>query len=129
MRARAARARRLSPIRPTFGLTIPLMAVPLEPLGFFLTREAPAFLGVVPSRRLLDLHRAVHRAIEPVVVGIWPYYLPDALLPHCTLAMGVTDKAKVTEILDRFQTPIPALVSGAHLVEVPGARTTTPLTA
>lgn len=96
------------------------MPLPLAPLGFFLTDEAPAFLGVVPSSRLLALHRAVHQVVAPLVDDIWPYYRPDALLPHCTLAMGVTDKAKALNIVARFATPIPAIASGAHLVEVPG---------
>ena len=96
------------------------MPLPLEPLGFFLTDEAPVFLGVVPSSRLLTLHHTVHRILEPLVDHIWPYYRPDALLPHCTLATGVTDKAKALDIVARFRTPIPALACGAHLVEIPG---------
>lgn len=100
----------------------------LAPLGFFLTDEAPVFLGVVPSSRLLALHHAVHRAIEPLVHGIWPHYRPDALVPHCTLAVGVADKARTVEIVQRFPVPIPASVSGAFLVETPGGLASTRLT-
>jgi hypothetical protein len=100
----------------------------LEPLGFFLTDEAPAFLGVVPSAPLLTLHHAVHRAIEPLADSVWQHYRPDALVPHCTLAVGVTDRARVLEIVTRFSTPISAFVSDAHLVEIPGGHTSTRLT-
>ncbi|HEX5995006.1 MAG TPA: metalloregulator ArsR/SmtB family transcription factor [Jiangellales bacterium] len=92
----------------------------LEPLGVLPHPEAPAFLGVVPSSQLLALHHAVHDAIQPVVKGIWHHYRPNALLPHCTLAVGVTDKARTMQIVARFSTPIPALVASAHLVEMPG---------
>lgn len=96
------------------------LALPLESLGFFLTEEAPAFLGVVPSARFLELHKMIHEAIEPIVNGIAPYYHPDALLPHCTLAVGVTDKARVIETVSRFQMPIAAVAGSAQLVEIPG---------
>jgi hypothetical protein len=115
-------------VRPVLAPSVGL-ALPLEPLGFFLTGEAPAFLGVVPSARLLALHRTVHEAIEPLVDAIWPYYRPDALLPHCTLAVGVTDRARVVDIVTRFPIPIPARVSSAHLVEIPGGHPSIQLTA
>src|SRR6187431_1948088 len=51
----------------------------LASLGFFLTQEAVAFLGVVPTARLLKLHRQVAEAIAPVTIGFPPYYLPDAM--------------------------------------------------
>jgi 2'-5' RNA ligase len=95
------------------------MPLSLALLGFFLTDEAPVFLGVVPSSRLLTLHHAVHQRIEPLVDSIWPYYRPDALVPHCTLAMGVADKAKALQIVARFPLPIHAVVSGARLVQLP----------
>jgi len=107
----------------TVGLPLPLAA-----LGFFLTEEAPAFLGVIPSSRFLSVHRAVHDAIKPVVDGIWPYYRPDALLPHCTLAVGVTDKARVIDVVSQFTLPIDALAASAQLVEISGGHKRTSLT-
>jgi 2'-5' RNA ligase len=114
-------------LRPVLEHSVGL-PLPLEPLGFFLTKEAPAFLGVVPSARLLALHQAVHRTIEPLVETVWPHYHPDALVPHCTLAMGVTNKAKLTQIMEATTTPIQAHATTAHLVQIPGAQSTTPLT-
>jgi len=120
-------ARVAAALRPLLNAAIGL-ELPLSPLGFFLTDEAPAFLGVIPSARLLGLHHAVDQAIEPLVDDIWPYYRPDALLPHCTLAMAVTDKATTIRTVSGFRTPVPARVAGAHLVEIPGGHTSTPLT-
>ena len=95
------------------------LPLPLAPLGFFLTPEAPAFLGVIPSHDLLNLHRDVDAAIEPAVKRRWDYYRPDALLPHCTLAMGVTDKATVIDVVSKFSLPIPAVATGLHVIEIP----------
>jgi hypothetical protein len=114
-------------LRPILTTSVGL-SLPLAPLGFFLTDEAPIFLGVVPSSQLLTLHHAVHKAIEPLVDTVWPYYRPDALLPHCTLAVGVTGKARAVDVVARFPTPIPARASGAHLVEIPGGHNSIPLT-
>jgi hypothetical protein len=113
-----APARVAEGLRPVLAGAVGL-ALPLAPVGSFLTEEGVVFLGVVPSARLLDLHRAVHRVLEPLVDGVWPYYRPDALLPHCTLATRVTDIAAVIEVVSRFPTPISASASGAHLVETP----------
>jgi hypothetical protein len=112
-------ARVVEALRPVLAGSAGL-PLPLAPVGSFLTDEAVVFLGVVPSARLLGLHRAVHRVLEPLVDTVWPYYRPDALLPHCTLATRVTDPAAVIEIVSRFPTPISAYASGAHLVETPG---------
>lgn len=114
-------------LRPVLAPAVGL-PMTLTPLGFFLTEEAPAFLGVLPSSRFLVLHHAVHRAMEPLVDTVWPYYQPDSLLPHCTLVSGVKDKARVAEIVARFPLPIPAFVHSAHLVELPGGHHSTPLT-
>lgn len=112
-------ARILRPIlRGCVGLPLPLVS-----LGFFPPAAlVPVFLGVAPSARLLELHADVDQAIESIVDRIWPYYRPDALTPHCTLAKDVAEKAKALEIAARFALPIEARVGSAHLVEIPGGR-------
>jgi 2'-5' RNA ligase len=99
----------------------------LESLGFFLTAESVMFLGVVPSARLLTLHHRVYETLDTVVGNVWPYYRPDALVPHCTLAVGVPDKARALEVVGGFALPIHARVAGAYLVEVPGGQRRTVL--
>lgn len=111
-------AKHLRPIlAETVGVSLPLAA-----LGFFLTDEAPMFLGVVPSPRLLELHHAVHEATEPLVDRIVRYYRPGALMPHCTLAMRVSDRARAHTIAARFPTPITAHAASAQIVEIPGGQ-------
>lgn len=106
----------LRPLIPAAG-RLPL---PLESLGFFLTEEAPAFLGVVPSARFLSLHKMIHRG-DRANRGRHRTLLPSGcLLPHCTLAVGITDKARVIETVSRFQLPIAAVAGSVQLVEIPG---------
>jgi hypothetical protein len=109
-------------LRPILGGSIGL-PLPLVSLGCFPPAEAaPVFLGVAPSVSLLELHGEVDQAIDSVVDGVWPYYRPGALMPHCTLAMRVAEKAKALEIAAGFDLPIMARVGSAYLVEVPGGR-------
>jgi 2'-5' RNA ligase len=115
-------------LRPVLA-TAPGLPLTLASLGFFLTDEAPAFLGAVPSTRLLSLHRQVHETIATLVEGIWPYYRPDALLPHCTLTTGATDRATVIDVVAESSLPIAAVASAAYLVELPGGHTRTLLSA
>ncbi|WP_305783423.1 2'-5' RNA ligase family protein [Symbioplanes lichenis] len=98
------------------------LPLPLAPLGFFLTDEAVAFLGVVPSERLLGLHRAADRVLEPLVRGIGDYYRADVLLPHCTLAVGVADRERVARVVEGFGLPIAARAERAYVVEIPGGQ-------
>ena len=62
------------------------LSVVLSSLGFFMTAESVAFLGVTPTERLLRVQRAVAAEVLPIAVGYWNYYRPDAFVPHCTLA-------------------------------------------
>jgi hypothetical protein len=96
------------------------MPLVLAFLGFFMTEEAVAFLGVTPSKRLLEAHHDLFPSIAPLVARYWPFYEPDHLVPHCTLAMGVADKARVIEVLSSFELPVVAHVEAVHIVEIPG---------
>lgn len=91
----------------------------LSYLGFFPTPVAPAFLGVTPTAALSRVHRAVHGVVARFATWNGDYYVPDSLVPHCTLAMGVTDLAPVTEVLSAFPLPITGRLVEARLVELP----------
>lgn len=95
----------------------------LAALGFFLTVEAPAFLAVVPTVGLLQFHHDLMTQVLPAMRQPWPYYAPDALFPHCTLAMRVADRPLVIEIVEQFRLPIGATVSSVNLVEIGTGRT------
>ncbi|MCO8275116.1 2'-5' RNA ligase family protein [Actinoplanes sp. TRM 88003] len=124
----ADRSRITGALRP-LPATVGGLPLTLAGPGFFLTDEAPAVLAVVPTARLLQLHRQVHEALDPIVDGIWPCYRPDAMVPHCTLATGATDRTRVIDVVATYPMPIPALASAAYLVDLPGGRTRTSLTA
>jgi 2'-5' RNA ligase len=104
------------------GLTLPLAS-----LGFFATDEAVAFLGVTPSQRLLEAHRATAVPLRDVVDGFWPYYEPDALVPHCTLASFVSDLSTVADVCAGAQLPILASVTSVGVVRVPSGEVLTQL--
>jgi len=109
--------------RPLVGALARLLglALTLGSLGFFPGERAVAFLGVAPSRPLMEGHRSVLGALEPGTAGVWDHYRLDALVPHCTLAMAVRDPSAVAAAV-RPALPIVALVAGAALVEVPTGR-------
>ncbi|MBO0869225.1 MAG: 2'-5' RNA ligase family protein [Micromonosporaceae bacterium] len=114
-------------LRPVLATCVGL-PLPLAALGFFLTAEAVAFLGVAPSAGLIALHHQVYQAVDASAGDVWPYYRPGALVPHCTLGVGVADRARVIEVVERFAMPIHARATGAHLVQVPGGQRRTALT-
>jgi hypothetical protein len=87
----------------------------------FLTAEQAAFLGVVPSAGLLRIQRLAANVIAPVVGGCLPYYLPDARMPRCTLATGVTNAAALIGALGEGTLPTAAAVETAGLIEVQAA--------
>lgn len=105
------------PLSRVVGLPVTLTA-----LGFFLTERAPAYLAVAPTRRLLEVHDDVHRAIG--TTASWAYYRPGNWLPHCTLAMDVTCPTSVADALGRGVLPITATVGSAFLTALPSARPT-----
>ena len=86
----------------------------LTSLGFFLTQESVAFLGVVPTARLLDVHRRVKEAITSVTTGFRPYYMPDALMFHCTIASGVRHHARVVSAVATARLPMSATVEASE---------------
>lgn len=114
---RALLARLRGPLTDVVGLPLTLSS-----LGFFLTDKAPAYLSVAPTRRLLQVHEKVHRAIG-TAAGSWPYYRPGTWVPHCTLAMGATCQTAVAEALGRWTLPIRATVDSALVTELPPAAT------
>lgn len=93
------------------------LPVTMTALGFFLTKKSPAYLAVAPTRRLLELHEEVHRAIG--TADSWSYYQPGNWMPHCTLAMDVECQTTVADAVGPWALPIKAVVGSAFLSELP----------
>lgn len=62
----------------------------LGSVAVFPGRAGVVYLAVTPTRRLLRLHHALHTHLAAVGVESGRHYLPDAWVPHCTLAQGLT---------------------------------------
>lgn len=105
-------ARVATALEPCRGLTVELAS-----LGFFLTAESVAFLGVTPNAELLEAHKAVVGSLSGLVGGSSPYYRPGHLHFHCTLAVGVHDRSTVVEVVARHRLPIVATVKQASIVQ------------
>ncbi|HEX6340820.1 2'-5' RNA ligase family protein [Umezawaea sp.] len=86
-RARAA-------LREELGrLWLPGMA--LENLSSFATSENVLMLAAVVDAELLAVHSAVHDVLARKVKHPSAYHLPGHWVPHCTLAVGLTDEQMV----------------------------------
>lgn len=94
------------------------MSLSLASLGFFVGPESVAFLGVTPTERLLSIHRQAHGALRGLTTGSWRLYEPGMFVPHCTLAMGVEDTARVHAILSKVALPIAATAAEVHIVDI-----------
>ena len=72
-----------------------LPGLPLENLSSFATSENVLMLAAVVDGELLAVHSAIHDVLARKVKNSSAYYLPGHWVPHCTLAVGVTDEQVV----------------------------------
>jgi 2'-5' RNA ligase len=66
------------------------LALRLGSVAVFPGRQGVLYLSVVPTMRLLSLHREIHARLLGAGVESLRHYLPDVWVPHCTLAQGLT---------------------------------------
>jgi 2'-5' RNA ligase len=84
-----------------------------------------AFLGVTPTRSLVDLHEGLHRRLSTLQEGtIWDLYRPGGWVPHCTLAMDLDDSemSRLLSLVRIVDLPIRADVVEVGLVEIPSGQ-------
>jgi len=74
------------------------VALRLGSVAVFPGRAGVVYLAVTPTRRLLRLHHALHTHLAAVGVESGRHYLPDAWVPHCTLAQGLTHEQVATAV-------------------------------
>jgi 2'-5' RNA ligase len=75
----------VEPLRSATDLSLRLGSVAVFP-----GRQGVLYLSVVPTLRLLRLHREVHASLVGAGVESGRHYLPDTWVPHCTLAQGLS---------------------------------------
>jgi 2'-5' RNA ligase len=83
----------VKPLRTANDLSLRLSSVAVFP-----GRVGVLYLSVVPTLRLLTLHRAIHAQLLGVGVESGRHYLPDVWVPHCTLAQGLTVEELTTAV-------------------------------
>lgn len=96
--------------------------IALTHLGIF--ASGAIFLGVNASAALVEVHRRVTTAIQPIAQGGDSYHLPGAWVPHCTLAFGVAavDLGPAAMACLPHQRPVHASITSIGLVEVGAAK-------
>ncbi len=109
----ATARRALAPLADATDLVLRLGSVSVFP-----GRAGVVYLGVTPTFRLLRLHREVHAHLAGAGVETWRHYLPDAWVPHCTLAQGLPDDQVTTAVraVKRLR-PIEASVASVGIVD------------
>ncbi len=60
-------------------------------IGYFCSKENAIFLSPKIHPELLDLHKKYHNEFKRFIKSEWEYYLPENWVPHCTVALDLTD--------------------------------------
>lgn len=109
------------PLREAADLTLRLGSVAVFP-----GRAGVLYLSVVPTLRLLRLHREIHARLVQRGVEPGRHHLPDVWVPHCTLAQGLTREQVTTAIgaVQRLR-PIDADIVRVGLVDTVTGHVTT----
>jgi hypothetical protein len=91
----------------------------LSSLGALTSEEGVLLLGVTVTPRLLELHAAFHDLVRPYADNPWAYYGVDAWMPHCTAALGLSEReqGEGMSLLRRAALPIPAGVHEIGIVD------------
>jgi 2'-5' RNA ligase len=95
------------------------IAVRLSHLGYFAAPQTVLFLGVAPTEELLRLHNACWACVDRLATAPWRLYSPGSWVPHCTLAMPVSDLSAALAACAGVELPIGVRAAATTLVEVP----------
>lgn len=100
------------------------VSVQLASIGVF-PGAGVLFLAPVVDRTLAEVHRAFHQAFAAADAACWPYYRPDAWVPHATLAMRMPTEATARALTLVAEITLPRLASldGLRLIEAFPVRT------
>ncbi|MCW2972424.1 MAG: uncharacterized protein JWN72_697 [Thermoleophilia bacterium] len=94
----AATEVRIAPATASLLEALPPIEVALGSLGCFADEGGVVFLAPLPSAELLNVHAATVAHAQASTIDVDPYYLPDAWVPHCTLAT-VVDAARMADVV------------------------------
>lgn len=68
-------------------------------LGLFNVQHPVLYIPLVRSRELSALHERLWEELSRFGAGVAEYYRPDMWVPHITLAHGVIDRGKLSELV------------------------------
>lgn len=68
---------------------------------------AAVYLAPEPTPALGEIHARCLARFAPLGSGAWAYYAPGAWVPHCTLAMDLTDAERATAQAIARRAPLP----------------------
>lgn len=71
-------------------------------LGFFTTPKPVIYLPIIKSRKLLEAHEVVWKALTRYGRNVSEIYKPDLWIPHITLAHSDLSRATLAGILDNL---------------------------
>ena len=82
-----ADAAAVSALTEAWAAGTPPFTIRFGSVGAFPGEEGVVFIAPVVTGELLALHARCHALLAEAGLESWPYYLPDAWVPHCTAAV------------------------------------------
>ena len=73
----------------SFAKKLTPVPVILSSVGVFAGDAGVVFFGAVVTDELLAAHAELHRRLDPLSRGAWPYYARREWVPHCTLTQDM----------------------------------------
>ncbi|MFA8435291.1 MAG: 2'-5' RNA ligase family protein [Marinifilaceae bacterium] len=76
-----------------FTSSQPKIELEVSSIGTFPTTEGVVFLAPKVTSELLDAHKKLHEALQAssLYKKHWDYYQPEHWIPHCTMAINVSE--------------------------------------
>jgi len=104
-----------------FTLACEPFTLTLSSFGFFIAEECALYLGVTPTKHLIDLHERFHDAFCRYAEQVNPHFSPENWVPHCSLAVKM-EASLVTpgvEIIRSMPLPINSVAKEMAIIEAP----------
>jgi len=104
----------------SFAESISPFELNLSNIGLFPSSEGVIFLGVTPTRRLLDVNYDFHQFFGKYAKSERQHYHVGKWVPHCTLAFGLPDGivSEAIEVCRRMPLPIHSRLEEIGVAEV-----------
>jgi 2'-5' RNA ligase len=93
------------------------IAVTFDAVGSF--PGSAIYLRPVANPTLADVQRRLHERFRTLGSGAWPYYVPGAWVPHCTVAMEFPPERmhQALDIVQRAPLPLVGRLESAAIIE------------